>query len=233
MFRIDDPLAWGQEMGLPDDILAQIQAQMPQVGDPSETNPDLTGDTGADETFGFGDFAQSIFNNLNPGANFAANAWNVGTGLAEDLGFDLGPFGGLNPNANLQSNMWKTAQWTAKNVDFGSLFGGRDNGDSGENTETIGRDDGTTTLFTANGDPVEVDRSLLEETVGSEGETESADSITSGVEEMVGSWFDDILGGVSKVRSVLAGETLEQVVAQTAKSLAKRAITRVLTALAA
>lgn len=233
--RIDDPFEFFQDM--PDDIQQQLRAQIPELDD----LPGLAfePDSAQEDAFGFGDFARSVLDNLNPNANFMSNAWSVGTGIFEDAGFDLGVIGSLNPRANLQTNVWNVARDLSRDIDFGSLFGG-----SGENppgndeidAEMDQESGGTTTLFLPNGDPVQVSDAMLSEESGQEAPktaTNSAGAVTGGVEDMVSSLFEQVLGSALKVRELATAGSAEEIIAQGVKRLAQRAIQRAAAALAA
>lgn len=131
MLRLDDPLDFFGAAGASEDIMAQLQAQMPGAPDPfgemfsdgsslTSSMPEETFSQDApDSGFGFREFAADTLDafsnlNLNPNQNFMGNTWNAITGTAENLGIDLGPIGVLNPNSDFGQNASRLAGWSMK-----------------------------------------------------------------------------------------------------------------------
>lgn len=218
--RIDDLPGFLE--GLPDDVLQQVQQQAPDLFAQDQ-------DPEGQDSFGFGDAFSTIFNSLNPNANFGSNLWNASSNLAEEFGLDLGPLGALSPGANLAGNAMNVAKWAVNQIDFDSVFGGIANSGQPPTDE-----DEQTTLFTTGGDPVTVSNSLVVE--AERGDTEAVgeqeeQSVTAGVEDFVSSLFDEVFGFMRGGQGIMAGESIEQMVAKGAKRLAQRAISRVIAAL--
>jgi hypothetical protein len=91
-----------------------------EISDPFEVMNALDQDEGS-----------SWMDHFDPNASLVANVIDIGRGLAEEQGFDLGVFGDLNLNQSLVGNLWNIGKSMSENPetawdwggDFPSLFG--------------------------------------------------------------------------------------------------------------
>lgn len=146
-FYVDDPFEFAA------DASPEVQEQLRAAfGDPVGT---AFQDPGSGGGMGWEDFAQRAFSRINPNADFGTNAWNVGIGAVADSGlFDSDLLRSINPNASSTSNIWNAGKWLMDNQD---IFGAVDKAEE----QVSGAIGDVVTLFTQNGDPINIDAGIL------------------------------------------------------------------------